>query len=211
MTEEIKHEVTVATASAIIVSKNDPYMVLVAMSEKHPCPVIPGGKIEVKEIRNGVLDNEAALECCTREVMEEIGTKLINRRLIGVATDPNRDVRIVPFSKVKTALITPALPAETPNDVKVRARYGCPDYIYVGAVNEDKVKDTAELTKPFFMDIRKLKPNDLSAGHDVIVLWYREMLDRGWDALPKTAMRNFEQERQQFSSESREPGPAIGF
>ena len=42
-------EVTVSTASAIVTHPDDPYRILVAMSEKHPNPVIPSGKIEVDE------------------------------------------------------------------------------------------------------------------------------------------------------------------
>lgn len=56
-------------------------------------------------------------------------------------------------------------------------------------------KDTEELRDFEFIDIRKLQPGGLSAGHDIIVLKYRDMLDSGADQLDERALTDFEATR----------------
>lgn len=191
-------DVKVSTASAIITHPDDPYMVLVANSAKHANPVIPGGKIE----RSEPVGTDAApgLECVTREAKEEAGTVLLNPRYIGKANDPERDVRIVAPRKVATALTTPSfdtlnLEGIADDQPCIRASYGTPDFIFVGTVDPAAVADTDELKGLRFIDIRQLKPGGLSAGHDVIVLKYREMLETGASRLDESALTNFEATR----------------
>ena len=71
-------EITVSTTSAIVTHPDDPYMVVVARSSKHPLPVIPGGKIEVNEAIGS--DNAPERGCVMREVREELKTEFLNAR-----------------------------------------------------------------------------------------------------------------------------------
>ena len=204
-TEKHLH-VSVATASVIIASQSNPYRILVGYSRKHAKPVIPGGKIE-KEDMTGDLQ-EAGIICVLRETEEEIGTSLQNPRYIGEAVDAKRDVRTVPYSKIKTAIIVPALPENTPETAQIRASYGCPDFIYTGSIDESSLIPTEELSGLRFIDSRSLQVGDLSAGHDVVVLLYRQMLDEGQSLLPTDSMRDFEYDRQQLISMRRGSGPS---
>jgi 8-oxo-dGTP pyrophosphatase MutT (NUDIX family) len=190
-------DVTVSTASAIVASKSEPYRILVAKSAKHKFPVIPGGKVERSDLS---ADAETpGLSCVVREVEEEIGTKLLNPRYLGKATDPDRDIRVVPAKKVAEAVVEPQLPSGISEDAMVRAHYGCPDYIFVGEVDESAIsKDTEELSDVRFIDIRELQPGELSAGHDVVVLTYRAMLDAGKTQFPDDSLKFFNLEREQF-------------
>jgi 8-oxo-dGTP pyrophosphatase MutT (NUDIX family) len=190
-------DVMVSTASAIVRSKSDPYRILVAKSAKHKFPVIPGGKVERSDIS---ADAETpGLSCVVREVEEEIGTKLLNPHYLGKATDPDRDIRVVPAKKVAEAVVEPQLPSDISEDAMVRAHYGCPDYIFVGEVDESAIsKNTEELSDVQFIDIRDLQPGELSAGHDVVVLTYRAMLDAGKTQFPEDSLRFFNLEREEF-------------
>ena len=193
---EIVAEVTVSAASAIVASKEDPYRVLVADSAKHPRPVLPGGKVEAKDLQAD--GGSPGLTCVLREVLEEIGTSLLTPRYVGKATDPDRDIRLVPPSKLAGAVVTPPLPENLPSQGKVKAHYGCPDYLFVGQVDEKALTATEELKGLRFVDIRTLGPGDVSAGHDVIVLTYRKMLEHGATQMEAGALRNFAVERDRF-------------
>ena len=194
---KIVAKVNVSTASAIVISKDDPYRVLVADSEKHPKPVIPGGKVEAEDL---ALDaGSPGLSCVLREVKEEIGAVLLNPTYLGKAEDPDRDIRLVPAKKVASAVVKPPLPSGISADATVRAHYGCPDYIFVGHVDETALTDTEELKGRRFIDIREIGPGDLSAGHDVIVLTYRKMLDAGSSEFPQESLRHFNLEREAFT------------
>jgi hypothetical protein len=97
--------------------------------------------------------------------------------------------------------VEPALPIGISSDATVRAHYGCPDYIFVGEVDEATLsKDTEELKGVRFIDIRDLQPGDLAAGHDVIVLTYRDMLDAGKTQFPEDSLKFFNLERAAFAS-----------
>lgn len=202
MSENLK--VRVATASVIIVSKDDPYRILVADSEKHPKPVIPGGKIDRVDVEeNDSCLSDAGQRCIVREADEETGLNLEHPKLIGKAEDSTRDIRVVPYSKVKESVIDPILPDNTPYNTKITASYGCPDFIYTDTVNETDLSDTEELSGMRFIDIRTLKPGELSAGHDVVVLSYREMLNNSWDKMHQSRLNNFAQDRATFSRSTR--------
>jgi 8-oxo-dGTP pyrophosphatase MutT (NUDIX family) len=133
----------VSDASAIVISKDDACRVLVVDSEKHPKPVIPGGKVETEDLASDA--GSRGLSCVLREVKEEIGTDLLNPTYLGEAQDPDRDIRLVPAKKVASAVVEPALPAGISADATVRAHYGRPDYIFVGQVDEAALTDTEEL------------------------------------------------------------------
>jgi 8-oxo-dGTP pyrophosphatase MutT (NUDIX family) len=198
LSPSIVAEITVSTASAIVTHPDDPYKVLVAKSSKHPHPVIPGGKIEVNDPIGP--DSDPGRECVMREVEEEVGTKLLNARYIGKAFDPERDVRVVAPKKVASALTDPPfhtidLQGVADDQPCIRARYGTPDFIYVGTIDPAALMDTEELSGSEFIDIRHLQPGELSAGHDVIVLKYRDMLDSRADKLDEQALTNFEASR----------------
>ena len=194
----IAAEVTLSTASAIIASISDLYRILVADSAKHSRPVIPGGKMEAADVQSDAAT--PGLTCVLREVIEEIGTALLNPRCIGKAVDPDRDIRLVPAEKLINAVVTPALPESIAPDATVKAHYGCPDYIFTGQVDEAAISSTEELKRVRFVDIRTLGAGDLSAGHDVIVAAYRQMLDDGLSALPQGALTNFLLEREKLAT-----------
>lgn len=191
-------EVTVTTASVIVASVDDPYRVLIADSAKHPRPVIPGGKVEVGDDQSD--RSIPGLSCILRETLEEIGTPLLNPRYIGKAEDPDRNIRLVTASTLASVVVFPALPAGIAADSIVKAHYGCPGHLFVGHVDESALTDTEELKRARFVDIRTLGPGDLSAGHDVVVLTYRRMLDEGLNMLPEGALTNFDLEREQLSA-----------
>jgi 8-oxo-dGTP pyrophosphatase MutT (NUDIX family) len=193
----IKAVVIVSTASAIIRSSTDPYKILVATSAKHSKPVIPGGKVEREDIHSD--GRTPGSSCVRREVLEEIGVDLANLEYIGKAVDPERDIRLVPPSKLATTLVHPPLPADLPSDATIKAHYGCPDYIFVGTVDENSVAESEELKNLRFINIREIGLGDLSAGHDIIVLWYRRMLDNGETQLPTHALRRFDEDGKGFA------------
>lgn len=68
----------------------------------------------------------------------------------------------------------------------------------MGQVDEAALTDTEELKGRRFIDIREIGPGDLSAGHDVIVLTYRQMLDAGGTKFPQESLRHFNLERATF-------------
>jgi 8-oxo-dGTP pyrophosphatase MutT (NUDIX family) len=195
---DIVAEITVATATAIVTHPDNPYLVLVADSEKHPLPVIPGGKIEIDD---PIADGETpGLECVLREVGEEIKAELQNARYIGKANDPERDVRVVLPEKVAGTLTDPPFSSIDfsechPETARIKAHYGTPDYIYVGSVDPERIQNTEELENVRFIDIRELEVGQLSAGHDVIVLKYRQMLESGAERLDDAALSDFDQAR----------------
>lgn len=193
-------EVYVQTATALICHPDDPYLILIGDSEKHPHPVLPGGKLENYE-RHDI--QSPGYGCVTREVAEEIGTEIVNPEYIGMANDPNRgDTRIVPPSKLKGAYTDPPLDedvfAVTNEDIRIRAHYGVPDHIYRGTVDPEAITETEELTGNRFIDIRTLGPGELSAGHDLVVFRYREMLDSGASSFPVDALSDFNAEKERI-------------
>ena len=189
---EILAEVTVSAATAIITPLRDPTRVLIGDSEKHTLPVLPGGKLEAADIS---AEGPPGLRCVVREVQEEIGAKLRNARLVAIATDPDRDIRLVKPSRLAGALVSPPLALHLPDSVCVKAHYGCPDYIFVGSVREEDIKPSEELKNPRFVPISSLDAGSLSAGHDVLVLWYRIMLEQKAAAFPPGTLANFLLER----------------
>ena len=191
---EILAEVSVSTSSAIIYSQEDPYRVLVADSKYHKFPIIPGGKQDVADCGQ---DRDPALVCVLREVWEEIKAELQSPKLIGYVTDPNRDIRIVPASVLKGSLTSSSI-EDLPDDGLVRTHYGVPDAVHIGYIDESAMENTDELKGLRFVDIRTLAPGDLSAGHDVMVMWYRRMLDEKWTELPSEALKDFALESQSF-------------
>lgn len=113
--------------------------------------------------------------------------------------DPNRDIRFVPPSKIAEAVVSPPLPAGLQPTDLVKAHYGCPDHLFVGRIDESKITPTDELKNPRFIDVRLIGPSSLSAGHDVIAMWYRHLLDNGLSLLPAGALTNFAADRELLS------------
>lgn len=194
---EISCEVTVSTASVLIASRADPYRILVAVSQKHPHPVIPGGKVELADLARDA--GVPGLSCVLRETLEEIGTCLMSARFIGMARDPDRDIRVVPVQKLMGALVSPPLAGDISPASMIKAHYGCPDYIFTGWVEESCIRATEELKRLRFVDVRSLAPGDLSAGHDVIAYAYLKMLDEKQTALSADALSDFGRMREEWA------------
>ena len=228
---KLEVDVTVSTASVIITHPENPYRILVAHNAKHNKPVIIGGKVEVAGygLLESVVDPDSilsederlALATAYQEAWEEAVaddkkakdvTGILSQmqgmwtqapRYIGKANDPNRDVRTVPFKKVKAALIEPPRGNFDPenkltDDTLVTARYGTPDSIYIGTMNPDLLGSTEEMGDFHYIDIRELSLGGLGAGHDVIVLRYREMLEKGDTTIPDSSMVDFDQARKEL-------------
>lgn len=189
----IKATVSVSTSTAIIHSVNDPYRVLVSESLKHPKPVLQGGKVE--EIDRSTQD--PFLACIYREVPEEIGTELKSVRKVGVATDTHRDIRLVRASKLRGVSLSSDICGLDDSDM-VRASYGSPDSIYVGSVSEPDIISTSELQRSWMIDVRDVQVGDLSVGHDILLILYREMCDRGEEILDARCLADFELVRSRF-------------
>ena len=185
-------EVNVSTASAIIFSPDNPYLVLIGNSTKHTKPVLPGGRIETTDAKLDV--NNPGLSCLNREIKEELGTELLNPKYIGKASDPNRDIRFVSYDKLINVVTDPPLQdmnLKLPDKVLVKARYGNPDFIYTGTVDTNSIKETEELFNHRFIDTKKLKIGSLSVGHDIILLHYRKMLIDNRNSLAKDSLHDF--------------------
>lgn len=186
---EFRAEVNVSTATAILHKKGDPFQVLVGNRAGCQKPVLPGGKQETADFAGGSAEEAPGLSTVIREIIEETGGEVCEIRHIGTATDPGRDIRSTPVRKLRGVVLSGEL-GELKDEDLVLAHYGCPDEIYVGEF-DIALGNTEELKDLHFMDIRNLKPGDLSRGHDVILLWYRDMLDRNLDRLPSDALVNF--------------------
>ena len=177
-------EVCVTTATAIIVDPKDRYSVLIADSAKHVRPVLPGGKVELSDGADG--GAAAAYRCIVREGEEELGVRVRNIRQIGCLSGLSRDIRVVPASTLTGAVCSPPLNHTLHPESLVRAHYGSPDFIFVGEALS--FSSTSELTNPRYIDVRTIDEGALSAGHDVILMLYRQMIDRGTDRLQEPSL-----------------------
>lgn len=186
--------VKVRTATIIAANRANPHLILVGKSAKHGGRfVLPGGKVEFD--LNGNVEEDA--ECAKRELEEE--TKLVIGDIdrIGTATDPDRDIRTVPYSKVFRAHTEPSLTQlSLPPDTLIEAHYGVPDAIFLGYYDYYNVEDTnLELSERVEFNIYDVKPELFGAGHDVVVLWYRWLMSTGAHALRSDALRDFSADR----------------
>jgi len=188
------HIVKVRTASIVAANRLNPHLILVGRSKKHENRfVLPGGKVEFN--LDGTVEDDC--ECAKRELEEETGLSINDVEWIGKATDHNRDVRTVPYSKIFKAYTEPSLTAlGLDPDVLIEAHYGVPDAIYLGYYDLYEVEDeNLELTERVEFNVYDVKPDLFGAGHDVIVLWYRWLLQTGAQALPSDALRDFSADR----------------
>ncbi len=187
----------IGTATAIIPHRDDPFRILVGQGGKHDRPVLPGGKIEKLDFLG--CDNllAAARACLVREIREEITAPVLSTLPLGQAEDPLRDVRIVPYHKIRNAFCAPALP-KMDEGAPITAAYGCPDVLFLVTIDESGIKPTEELPELFFLDTRTLRPDDLACGHDIVALLYREMIENKQAALPHEALKDFARTRKNF-------------
>jgi ADP-ribose pyrophosphatase YjhB (NUDIX family) len=198
-------KVRIATGSVIASLPHDPFVILAGTSEKHGgLLVIPGGKLErtprrwwkVWQWLSGS-DSERAVSCARREFKEETGAEIGTLRLLGVATDPERDVRHVPLSKIATAAVFPSLAElgldpETSGDFIVEAHYGAPDFIFGGTCPRiDFHRHDLELGNLRTYDLRNLRLSDFSAGHGVVVATYKKMLLDGQSRFSEESLQDF--------------------
>lgn len=191
--------IKVATATILPFNGDDPYLVVVGRSSKHNGKlVLPGGKIERKD--DGIPEKGA--ECAIREVFEETGLIVNEVRKVGEATDQKRTPRFVSVADLARTEMRPTL-GELQLDplvdasVILEAHYGIPDEIFVGAYTQFTVPEgELELSDIQEFDIRGVSDKEFSAAHDVLLLWYRWMLEVGSESFPPFALKNFTLERQ---------------
>ncbi len=162
--------VDVPTATIIIRHPECRYIFLVGQSKKHPRPVLPGGKIDIKDI-NGSSIKSAALRCIKREAQEEIGTSLSAVKLFKIHSNSERDVRRVPVESLRGSVVESII-EDRPRPTIVTARYGMPDYLFIGEVDPKSIKATEELHSLTWIDLRKTMTLDLSAGHNELIKQY---------------------------------------
>lgn len=169
--------IDVPTSTCILYDRSDPHLVLVGLSHKHSKPVLPGGKIDSADLDGTNLKN-AALSCIVREIREETGANINDVRLFDVFCHGDADVRSVPASTLKDTLVSSEAP-QFPADMLVTARYGNPDYVFIGEIGAEDVAPSAELYQLGFIDIRSVPPGALGAAHSGIVERYREYVWSG--------------------------------
>lgn len=191
--------VTVATATIIPFNLHNPRLVLVGRSSKHNGKlVLPGGKIERRS--NGTFED--GLECATREVFEETGVIVHGVVKVGEATDRKRTPRFVTVAELANACVSPTFAELQYNvvldgGVRLEAHYGIPDEIFIGGYHQFLLpEEELELSDIQEVDITSVSEDDFSAAHDVLLLWYRWMLETGASSFPSAALRNFRLERE---------------
>ncbi len=163
-------EVMIPTATAIICQRENPHMVLIGTSIKHEKPVLPGGKIDQKDIVSSELERCATC-CIRRELAEEIGTTLEELQLLKVSKDSSRDMRKVSVRSLQGSLVE-SLTCDLSEDMFVLGCYGCPDYLFIAKIDTMNLTDTEELKKLTWIDCRTILPDSLAAGHSAYIIEY---------------------------------------
>jgi 8-oxo-dGTP pyrophosphatase MutT (NUDIX family) len=179
-------ELGVVTASAIVSLNGSPHMILVGESKKHKGPVIMGGKVEVCDGVPGVELRDAAYSCIVRELDEEIGIKAKNPKFLFQITDPNLDIRVVPFQKLQGCLGIEA--GKYAPEQEIRAHYGVPDFIFHVEVRPDEFQKSEELDNLRFIDVRTDAIYSMGAGHAVVAKRYRDILLSSHSATKHTVL-----------------------
>lgn len=173
---EIIREVSIPTATAIVHQLENPYMILVGVSAKHPKPVLPGGKLDLDDLVSPLLARCASV-CILRELGEEIGVPFSSLRLLGVSADRERDVRRIRIETLQGAFSQQAV-ADLDAQQIVLGRYGVPDFLFVATIDSKIPLDTAELRNFMWIDCRYVTAETLSAGHGRFVMRYADELAR---------------------------------
>lgn len=190
-------DIHVHTVTAIVHPPGNEQDILTGRSRKHGDRlVLPGGKIDLGDLREA--PDAPWRAAVLREVREETALEPTGLDLIGWASDPERDIRVKTHADLKGALTTPALSVVAGlglGDLAVRAHYGNPDYVFLCTASREVPGQSAELDDIAYRDRTRLKLEDLAAGHDVIVMWYRYLLAKGLKVLPPQALRCFRAER----------------
>jgi 8-oxo-dGTP pyrophosphatase MutT (NUDIX family) len=147
-------------------------------SEKHGNKyVTPGGKQDKAD--------SGPIDCIVRELNEEIGVNVEPGEFkhIGTATDLTRDIRLVEKDAKLRELLDIARTTELErmsNDrsLPIICAYGVNDELYSVPVSRSSGANSEELTDVTWVDVRNLSSSDIGAGHDVVLLAYREMLEQ---------------------------------
>jgi 8-oxo-dGTP pyrophosphatase MutT (NUDIX family) len=196
---EVAGEVNVSTVTALIHQLDNPSTLLVGESPKHGGRlVLPGGKIEITDEADR---GNRGLSTLRREVPEEVGAKVWSSRYIGKAVDPTRDVRRKSVGELDGVTTSPPISTfrtGAGDTSLLLAHYGNPDYLYVCTVDEAAVRSSDELHNVRFEDVETLVRGEFAAGHDVLVLWYREMQAQRWESLPPEALVSFLEDRRRL-------------
>lgn len=174
----MNYHVSVPTSTVIGIKPENKFLVLmIRPTDKHEGKlVLPGGRWKIGQ--------QVGHNAAVSEWFEEVGGEgsTIEEEslfLLGVASDPNRDIREILFSKFQHLP-----PEEVKNDFLVTAHYGCPDSIYIAHVLGEPHPNDGEAKECQWVDIRKVDQGEIGAGHDVVVQGYLEFLLSGKRQLP---------------------------
>ncbi len=167
-------DVEVPTATVILRDPKDHFLVLVGRSKKHLGEILPGGKIDRADLVGTSL-KVAAERTIRREIAEEVGT--IAHGLVLFTSRPrgNGDLRRVRADTLKGSLVEDAVKDFAPN-ARLVARYGVPDFVFLGTVSPGQVRSTDELVAVRWLDLRCEDLSLLSAGHGQLLQHYFETL-----------------------------------
>jgi 8-oxo-dGTP pyrophosphatase MutT (NUDIX family) len=167
--------IDVPTATIILAAKEDPYLVLIGTSNKHDRPVLPGGKIDSADIV-GLSLEEAAKRAALRELTEELSGVVPEQLQFFMRRESlGEDMRLVPARMLRDSLVA-ATVEDYPDDTLVHARYGSPDFLFLGQVSVGAVGGSSELAMVGFVDVRFMPANALSASHGAILSDYHRAL-----------------------------------
>ncbi len=170
-------EISIPTATAIIVNAYNPFEILIGLSTKHSLPVLPGGKIDNSDIISTSLQQCAEITI-KREIYEETSICVDKIEFLGEWQEREQDVRTVPVRDLRDSVIGAAL-KDLPDDYMVKARYGVPDFVFIAKFEPAPIADSVELSNLRWIDIRNFPGGvKLGAGHDAVVQYYYAQIRR---------------------------------
>lgn len=156
--------IEVPTVTLVLRLSDNPYQVVIGWSKKHDKPVLPGGKIDSDDIVNTNIE-KCAKHAALREIKEEVGATVKDLQLLTISSDPESDVRDTTIGALKGSLAAEQW-KELPSDMKVKALYGIPDYVFIGEVNLNDIGKTEELYDVAIIDVREAAPPALASNHN---------------------------------------------
>ena len=145
-------KLAVPTASIIAYKKGSPFEIVVLRSgEKHKGKlVLPGGCLEAGD--------ERYEDCAKRELTEETGLYGDNFEFLFMEDSPRRDVRELPLRKFVEGS------GDDVPEISVTAFY-CSDMVYSCEVEGEPFAKDGEAKEVYYIDARKVDPEDFAVGH----------------------------------------------
>lgn len=160
--------ICIPTATAIVYCKENPFCILIGDSAKHTRPVLPGGKIDLKDICSSSI-LVCARKCIQRELKEEISLETEQIDFFRTFSDPMRDRRIINVSSLQGSLVSILVNSMKDSD-KVIGLFGMPDFVFLVPVEKSVCLSTEELKTLRWVDCRSNL--EFGAGHKEILIQY---------------------------------------